>query len=187
MTRPVCVLRPSDIPSLVMKNPDLAIKLLVVLLDGDDVRDTGQNSETFDGKQQQNGYLPAEDVAQILAEAVEHSASADVQTRLTPLPQRKDYRDALKQLPPTRPSFDVIGGLLKPAVTPKEGSDSAAIRVASIIRVEVLGEFIAGCVRWIEMAEKEEKQGELFDDRVAIATGNVRILNAPKRSWFHIC
>ena len=110
----------------------------------------------------------------------------------------KEYLNALKNLPPLRPSFQVMGGLLvgpRPTNVNGEnlnansnGSTSTngananvngdnhgtakdmAHRVSTLIRTEVLGEFLLSCMQWIHRAQEEEKKGEVCDDRVGTAT-----------------
>ena len=81
------------------------------------------------------------------------------------------YIDTLSCLPPTRPSFDLMGRLIQ---------DSSPISltgystVADLIRMEVLGRFIHECITWLERAEVEDREGLVSDDRYAQGVQNVR-------------
>ncbi|KAJ7749075.1 hypothetical protein DFH07DRAFT_869285 [Mycena maculata] len=71
--------------------------------------------------------------------------------------------DVLARLPPTLPSFDVVGCLLRDT-TPTHGSTpTQGATVGALVRGEVLGRFVEGSIGWLERAEREE----LNDDRVA--------------------
>ncbi|KAF8332471.1 hypothetical protein F5887DRAFT_996978 [Amanita rubescens] len=80
------------------------------------------------------------------------------------------YIDTLSCLPPTRPSFDLMGRLIQ---------DSSPISltgystVADLIRMEVLGRFIHECITWLERAEVEEREGLVSDDRFAQCVQNL--------------
>ncbi|KAF8508086.1 hypothetical protein JB92DRAFT_2657136, partial [Gautieria morchelliformis] len=90
---------------------------------------------------------------------------------------KEGYLDALRKLPPTVQSFYLIASLLRPShydsAASAQQEDSPEVRVAALVRSEVLGGFVSGCVRWIESAEQDEKDGEVHDDRVAIAVLNL--------------
>ncbi|KAK2461387.1 hypothetical protein APHAL10511_006611 [Amanita phalloides] len=80
------------------------------------------------------------------------------------------YLDTLACLPPTRPSFDLIGRLIQ---------DSSPISltgystVADLIRMEVLGRFVHECIMWLERAELDEREGLVSDDRYSQGVQNL--------------
>lgn len=83
------------------------------------------------------------------------------------------YLVALAELPPTIQSFSVLGKLLMPSPNQSGQCEDDSKRIATLIRTEVLGAFISGCIRWIEGVDRDEKEGKVHDDRVATATSNV--------------
>ncbi|KIJ27042.1 hypothetical protein M422DRAFT_55233 [Sphaerobolus stellatus SS14] len=156
LTQPLCILQPCDVPALVMKNPDVARSVLSVLLDREDSAPQ-QGSPAGGSKGEGNA--------------------------------KQDFLNALKTLPPLRQSFDVIGGLIAPlpARTPTQPQTASPTqqgqqspqgqgatpeeRVSALIRADVLGEFLLNCIQWIERAEEQEREGEVYDDRVGVAVG----------------
>ncbi|KAF8512958.1 hypothetical protein BU17DRAFT_69014 [Hysterangium stoloniferum] len=190
LTQPLCILRPNDIPSLVAKNQDIAVNLLTLLLDREDsdmakieqvIKNAERNGE--DGEDA-GGFSRNCDSLAAISTAVnfvnnygfQSSPTADDVSPLGGQAAKEKYLTSLRDLPPTMQSFNVIGRLLRPshpASTKVEPSEDSATRVASLVRVEVLGGFVSGCVRWIEQAEKDEKEGLVHDNRVAISTANL--------------
>ncbi|CAK5262183.1 unnamed protein product [Mycena citricolor] len=83
----------------------------------------------------------------------------------------------LASLPPMLPSFDVMGRLLRDetvtqaSVLPSRSEES--LTVGALIRMEVLGRFLAGCMEWIDRGDREQREGSISDDRVAQATGHL--------------
>ena len=204
LTHPLSLLRPGDIPPLVAKNTDIAAKLLVLLLDRNDedaarteqiLRDASVNGLS----PMKNGSLDGASSSPLSAAPIDSGAAVDgIQAMVkfistcggpsdsaglndvSPFGGREakeGYLDALRKLPPTMQSFNLIARLLRP--THQGGGatsvqkDLPEVRVATLIRAEVLGGFVSGCVRWIEHAEQEEKEGEVHDDRVAVAISSV--------------
>ncbi|GLB44312.1 putative uncharacterized conserved protein (DUF2363) [Lyophyllum shimeji] len=78
------------------------------------------------------------------------------------------FLDVLPYLPPTLPTFDLLGRLLRDQ-TPIAGG---AYTVASIVRGEVLGRFVHECINWLDRAEQEEREGLIHDDRFAKGVQN---------------
>ncbi|KAJ2916342.1 hypothetical protein MD484_g4033, partial [Candolleomyces efflorescens] len=72
------------------------------------------------------------------------------------------FLEVLPYLPPTLPSFDLMGRLLRDQTFIKVAGYST---VADLVRIEVLGLFIQQCIHWIEQAEREQQQGLISDDR----------------------
>ncbi|KAJ7639901.1 hypothetical protein B0H17DRAFT_1216761 [Mycena rosella] len=72
-----------------------------------------------------------------------------------PAPASARYIAALASLPPTLPTFDVLGRLLR---------DPA---VAALVRTAVIGRFISASIDWLDRAEREEREGLVSDDRFA--------------------
>jgi hypothetical protein len=83
------------------------------------------------------------------------------------------YLDVLAQLPPTLPTFDVIGRLLHDTTPSTDSITGGKITVADVVRMEVLGPFIHQCILWIDRAEREEREGLISDDRFAKGVQNV--------------
>lgn len=80
------------------------------------------------------------------------------------------YLDTLSCLPPTRPSFDLMGRLIQDT---SPISLTGYSTVADLIRMEVLGRFIHECIMWLEGAEMEEREGLVSDDRCAQGVQNL--------------
>ncbi|TFK65301.1 hypothetical protein BDN72DRAFT_773508 [Pluteus cervinus] len=72
------------------------------------------------------------------------------------------FLDVLPFLPPTLPTFDLLGRLLRDRTKTDLGST-----IADLTRIEVLGRFIHESINWLERAEQDEKQGDVSDDRFA--------------------
>ncbi|OJA13571.1 hypothetical protein AZE42_06116 [Rhizopogon vesiculosus] len=83
------------------------------------------------------------------------------------------YLDALTSLPPTLPSFDFLGRLLREPSAILDPSTGGKTTIADIIRSEVLGRFIHESIRWLESAEREEREGLVSDDRFAKGVQNL--------------
>lgn len=84
------------------------------------------------------------------------------------------YLDVLKHIPPTLPSYDVLGRLLRDPTRIRDGSTSGMTTIADLVRVEVLGWFIHESISWLDNAEEEEKAGVISDDRFAKGVQHVR-------------
>ncbi|KAG6844030.1 hypothetical protein H0H87_010495, partial [Tephrocybe sp. NHM501043] len=78
------------------------------------------------------------------------------------------FLDVLPYLPPSLPTFDLLGRLLRDQTSIMNGM----FTVASIVRAEVLGRFIHECINWLERAEAEERDGLISDDRYAKGVQN---------------
>jgi hypothetical protein len=83
------------------------------------------------------------------------------------------YLDVLAQLPPTLPTFDVVGRLLHDTTPATDSITGRKVTVADVVRLEVLGPFIHQCILWIDRAEREEREGLISDDRLAKGVQNV--------------
>jgi hypothetical protein len=83
------------------------------------------------------------------------------------------YLDVLTQLPPTLPTFDVIGRLLQDTTPVTDSVTGGKITVADVMRMEVLGPLIHQCTLWIDRAEREEREGLISEDRSAKGVQNV--------------
>ncbi|KAG6852718.1 hypothetical protein C0991_009582 [Blastosporella zonata] len=79
------------------------------------------------------------------------------------------FLDVLPYLPPSLSTFDLLGRLLRDQTPIMNG----VYTVASIVRTEVLGQFIHECINWLEHAEAEEREGLISDDRYAKGVQNV--------------
>ncbi|KAJ6577226.1 hypothetical protein B0H19DRAFT_1118744 [Mycena capillaripes] len=98
---------------------------------------------------------------------------------------------ALARLPPTLPTFDVLGRLLRDgrvvenvnehvdfssssngcANATENGNGAnglgATTTIADLIRTDVLGRFVAASIDWLDNAEREEREGRASEDRWA--------------------
>ncbi|KIY71357.1 hypothetical protein CYLTODRAFT_429529 [Cylindrobasidium torrendii FP15055 ss-10] len=79
------------------------------------------------------------------------------------------FLDVLCSLPPTLPTFDLVGRLLQDSTLCADGITS----IGSLVRVEVLGRFVFECIRWLENADWEEREGMVSDDRFAMGVKNL--------------
>ena len=84
------------------------------------------------------------------------------------------YLDVLRHLPPTLPSFDVVGRLLRDATAVTDPTTGGRTTVADLVRTEVLGWFVHSCVGWLDRAEQDERDGNISDDRFTKGVQNVR-------------
>jgi len=85
------------------------------------------------------------------------------------------YLDVLKYMPPTLPSFDLLGRLLHDPTEITDFTAGGRTTVADLIHVEVLGRFIHESINWLDNAEREEREGLVSDDRFAKGVENVGI------------
>jgi CCR4-NOT transcription complex subunit 11 len=79
------------------------------------------------------------------------------------------FLNVLPYLPPTLPTFDLLGRLLRDQ-TPLNGG---LYTVSNVVHAEVLGRFIHECIKWLDHAEQEEREGLISDDRFAKGVQNV--------------
>ncbi|KAI0290738.1 hypothetical protein B0F90DRAFT_1854817 [Multifurca ochricompacta] len=83
------------------------------------------------------------------------------------------YLDVLAQLPPTLPTFDILGRLLHDITPATDSITGGKVTVADIVRMEVLGPFLHQCILWLDHAEREERDGLISDDRFAKGVQNL--------------
>ncbi|KAH9856265.1 hypothetical protein C2E23DRAFT_866286 [Lenzites betulinus] len=83
------------------------------------------------------------------------------------------YLDVLKRLPPTLPSFDLMGRLLMDTTLVTDVITGGRTTIADLVRTEVLGWFIHECVSWLDRAEQDEREGNISDDRFAKGVQNL--------------
>ena len=83
----------------------------------------------------------------------------------------RPFLDILPFLPPTLPTFDLYGRLLRDQTRVTVQGYST---VADLVLMEILGCFVHECINWLENAEKEEKAGNISDDRFGKGVQNVR-------------
>ncbi|KAF8063943.1 hypothetical protein FPV67DRAFT_1502917 [Lyophyllum atratum] len=79
------------------------------------------------------------------------------------------FLNVLPYLPPTLPTFDLLGRLLRDQTPVANG----VYTVSSIVRGEVLGRFVHECINWLEHAENEEREGLISDDRFTKGVQNL--------------
>ncbi|KAI0830087.1 hypothetical protein BC628DRAFT_1472729 [Trametes gibbosa] len=83
------------------------------------------------------------------------------------------YLDVLKRLPPTLPSFDLMGRLLMNTTLVTDMITGGRTTIADLVRTEVLGWFIHEGVSWLDRAEQDEREGNISDDRFAKGVQNL--------------
>ncbi|KAI0053485.1 hypothetical protein FA95DRAFT_750058 [Auriscalpium vulgare] len=83
------------------------------------------------------------------------------------------YLDMLADLPPTLPTFDLLGRLLRDATPVADYLTGGKVAIADLVRTDVLGRFIQQSVRWLDHAGQEERQGLVSDDRFAKGVQNL--------------
>jgi len=83
------------------------------------------------------------------------------------------YLDVLTRLPPTLPSFDLLVRLLQDTSIVIDPATGGKTTVADVVRIEVLGRFIHGSIKWLDNAEREEQEGLISDDRVGKGIQNL--------------
>lgn len=83
------------------------------------------------------------------------------------------YLDVLTKLPPTLPSFDLLVRLLRDTSIVIDPATGGKTTVADVVRVETLGRFIHESIKWLDNAEREEREGLISDDRFAKGVQNV--------------
>ncbi|KAI0334169.1 hypothetical protein GY45DRAFT_1295506 [Cubamyces sp. BRFM 1775] len=89
------------------------------------------------------------------------------------------YLDVLRHLPPTLPSFDLMGRLLRDTTTVTDVATGGRTTIADLVRTDVLGWFIHECVSWLDRAERDQREGNISDDRFAKGVQNLcRFYNA---------
>lgn len=79
------------------------------------------------------------------------------------------FLDVLPYLPPSLPTFDLLGRLLRDQTPLGNG----LYAVSDVVHAEVLGRFIHECIKWLDRAEQEEREGLISDDRFAKGVQNV--------------
>ncbi|CCM02268.1 uncharacterized protein FIBRA_04353 [Fibroporia radiculosa] len=81
--------------------------------------------------------------------------------------------DVLRRLPPTLPSIDLLGRLLRDPTTVEDVVTGGKTTIADLVRTEVLGWFIHNCISWLDKAEQDEREGNISDDRFAKGVQNL--------------
>lgn len=84
------------------------------------------------------------------------------------------FLDILPYLPPTLPTFDLMGKLLQDPTPTASGHTT----IAEQVRTEALGRFILESINWLEEAEQQEQEGLVSDDRFAKGVQHVSSLAA---------
>ncbi|KAH7882673.1 hypothetical protein F5I97DRAFT_1907405 [Phlebopus sp. FC_14] len=107
-------------------------------------------------------------LAYLLFLALLTSSSSNIPSQGAPV-----YLDVLKQLPPALPSFDLLGRLLRDISTVTDYVTGGKTTVADLVRVEVLGRFIHESIKWLDNAEREEREGLVSDDGFATGVQNL--------------
>ncbi|PPQ78568.1 hypothetical protein CVT25_011779 [Psilocybe cyanescens] len=83
-----------------------------------------------------------------------------------PLP----FLDVIPFLPPTLATFDLFGRLLRDQTRVTVQGYST---VADLVLIEVLARFVHECINWLDRAEREEREGNISDDRFAKGVQNL--------------
>ena len=76
-------------------------------------------------------------------------------------------------MPPTLPSFDLLGRLLRDPTEITDYTTGGRTTIPDLIHTEVLGRFIHESINWLDKAEEDEKDGLVSDDRFAKGVQNV--------------
>jgi len=87
------------------------------------------------------------------------SSISDSNPASTQSPGLSTWIEVLPHLPPTLPTFDLLGHLLR------DYTLIGNTTVADLVRSEVLGRFIHESINWLDHAEQEEREGLISDDR----------------------
>ena len=82
--------------------------------------------------------------------------------------------DVLRRLPPTLPTFDLLGRLLRDSTVITDITTGGRTTVADLVCSEVLGWFLHEAIQWLDTAEEDERAGNISDDRFAQGVQNVR-------------
>ncbi|KAH7922275.1 hypothetical protein BV22DRAFT_1017641 [Leucogyrophana mollusca] len=83
------------------------------------------------------------------------------------------YLEVLTQLPPTLPSFDLLGRLLRDTTSITDPTTGGRSTIADLVRTEVLGRFLHESINWLDNAERQEREGLISDDRFATGVRNL--------------
>lgn len=172
---PRALLAPADLAPLVATNPALAAGVVGALLAGGPSDASKGTVLAPRGVSDETGFTPG-------AAGMKTSA----------------ILSALVRLPPTLPTFDVLGRLLRDArmvadvnddldsnpssgVAAVNGNGGASLSsnsdttIADLIRTDVLGRFVAASIDWLDNAEREEREGRASEDTWAQGVVHVRL------------
>lgn len=94
-------------------------------------------------------------------------------TALLSQPVIDTYISVLRHLPPTLPTFDLLGRLLRDPTVIIDRTTRGRTTIADLVRNEVLGWFLHESMMWLDRAEEEEQAGTISDDRFAKGVQNV--------------
>ncbi|KAI0341196.1 hypothetical protein BDW22DRAFT_1359447 [Trametopsis cervina] len=83
------------------------------------------------------------------------------------------YLDVLRHLPPTLPTFDLLGRLIRDNTYVRDPSTGGRTTIADIVRSEVIGWFLHESILWLDKAEEDERAGMISDDRFAKGVQNL--------------
>lgn len=78
-------------------------------------------------------------------------------------------------MPPTLPSFDLLGRLLRDPTEITDYTTGGRTTVADLTHARVLGRFIHESINWLDKAEQDERDGLVSDDRFAKGVQNVGV------------
>lgn len=95
-------------------------------------------------------------------------------TALLAQPLIDTYLDVLRHLPPTLPTFDLLGRLLRDPTAVVDRTTGGRTTIADLVRSDVLGWFLHESMLWLDKAQEEEQAGAISDDRFAKGVQNVR-------------
>ncbi|KIP01847.1 hypothetical protein PHLGIDRAFT_96635 [Phlebiopsis gigantea 11061_1 CR5-6] len=94
-------------------------------------------------------------------------------TALLAQPLIDTYLDVLRHVPPTLPTFDLLGRLLRDTTAVIDRTTGGRTTIADLIRSEVLGWFLHESMLWLDKAQEEEQAGVISDDRFAKGVQNL--------------
>lgn len=88
-------------------------------------------------------------------------------------PSIDTHLDVLRHLPPTLPTFDLLGRLLHDSTAIADTATGGRTTIADLVQSEVLGWFLHESIQWLDKAEEDERAGNISDDRFAKGVQNV--------------
>lgn len=169
-----------DIAPIVYNNLNIAYSIIVSLLSDPPPSRVAVSDATFPASTSTN------EAGSPLGEASIREMLANFGTQPTRDVDlnRTRFLDVLVTLPPTFPSFDLMGRLLRdPTVIPSpspvpgiHGDSNGAVpktTVADLIRNDYLGPFVHSCIEHLDEAEREEREEGSSEDKWAVGVRHV--------------
>ncbi len=169
-----------DIAPIVHNNPNIAYSIIVSLLSDPPPSRVTVSDATFPAStstDETESPLGETSIGEMLAN-FGTQATRDVDL------SRTRFLDVLVTLPPTFPSFDLMGRLLRdPTVISSpsfaydlHGDLNGAMpktTVADLVRNDYLGSFVHSCIQHLDEAEREEREEGSSEDKWAVGVRHV--------------